>query len=575
MLYNEAQIFMQKRLLVLMSAALLFCGKMYGQIDHSEFTSLYRMQNAVTVSDENNGRHYWVGTDALHYVFVTDLDHTIPYPSPVNSNARAFPISNFDIIMLRGGFVDNKNDIIVYGYCIDSSGVRNGIVIKVTMQNNTPVSVTYNTYNNDPIVDGCWNWSNIDNIILYSFVTEKGTLVRLKYNLDQYGQQGLKLQYPNTPDQNYDIAHICTVSWDDQNQCYVFSGNVSNIHDNKYYNVIGFIPDAQTLDPSNATVYVLQAGNFTFSEYTNSHVLAGNGYAYLVQDYRTNVTDGFWVTKINYMTGQIAYTNAYLLQSPKISLNDIALNDSHLFILGHHNGYDTVNYQKRFLMQIKLDSPTNYIIKYMEDVNLTAMVPYYNFYDIVTQYYLCNIHLDYASETVWTSGAVPGSAYLVEAFNLYNTTCDADMTASVENVNYSMTYLDFMNQPDINFQGSTDITESIAYTLIQKPICVSGYASPSASPVSGEWNNDSEHYSDKSMPTTGNISVKNDGMFICNGFSGSIGYKIFDMSGRLIDEGITHNGVDNMAKINASGLYMLQTVDENLQRVNIKIFISK
>jgi hypothetical protein len=71
------------------------------------------------------------------------------------------------------------------------------------------------------------------------------------------------------------------------------------------------------------------------------------------------------------------------------------------------------------------------------------------------------------------------------------------------------------------------------------------------------------------------IRVFDGDQFICNMFSSNIVYKIFDMSGRLVDYGKTENGVLNSVKINNSGMYIINAIDENNQTANAKIMISE
>ncbi|MDR1583098.1 MAG: T9SS type A sorting domain-containing protein [Prevotellaceae bacterium] len=577
---------MTKKLFFSMVAVLLFCGKIQGQIDHTAYRSNMGMalQSAVTVSNENNYSHYLVSTDDKQNVIVTPLDNSIPHPAPYNTRARAFDLSASisDNILLRGAFFDPQDNIVAYGYLADSIGKPlKQIIIKTKMISAVAASLGYKIFDigtaqnyDRVIVDGCW--SDGENTLLYNFVTLHGGFFRLKDDLspvDFYGTDCfyLKLTSGTSP---YNIVHLCAVSWDRNNQVYILSGNKSNTSNNIYENIIGYVPYQSTLDPSSAVLHVLQAQNFTFSEYTNDHILLGDNMAWLVQDYRDNISDGLWLTQINYMTGQVHYYRFYQLESYKINLIDIAYNKNsqRLFVLGHHNGYDgVINYQKRFIAQFDLNG--NYFVKYMEDVNLYFYIPTYFSENMLKQLYLCNIHFDDASESVYASGAVPGSAFLIEVFNMNNTDCDVDMPVTSPYYSYTMdnASLEYNFYDDVGVQI---VNTPIAYNLTDTSICADMIYTP-APPISGEWNNINENDTDKLRQATGEISINNDGMFSCSGFAGIINYKIFDMAGRVIEESVTYNGVANFPKLKVTGIYILQTIDGNQQRANTKFVILK
>lgn len=187
--------------------ALVFSsGFAFGQNAHSMFESNSAdIISAVTISDMNNYYHYMVGTDDDLKIFVTPLDYSTPFPQPDNANSRAFQLSDtYGKILLKGGFIDEEDNIVVYGY---GDSDDRGVVIKITMSGQAAVSVRYRflNYANSMFVDGCWSNVTTPAYKMYNLVTtyNGGSFARIKNDLSLY-YPGLK----------FNNGQICAVSWD-------------------------------------------------------------------------------------------------------------------------------------------------------------------------------------------------------------------------------------------------------------------------------------------------------------------------------------------------------------------------
>lgn len=563
---------MKNKFFLAIVALVFSSGFAFGQNAHSMFESNSAdIISAVTISDMNNYYHYMVGTDDDLKIFVTPLDYSTPFPQPDNANSRAFQLSDtYGKILLKGGFVDEEDNIVVYGY---GDSDNRGVVIKITMSGQVAVAVRcrFLNYANSMIVDGCWSNVTTPATSLYNFVTtyNGGSFTRIKSNLVNV--------YPGLKINN---GQICSVSWDDVEKMHVLSGNIDN------YNAIGYIPGTLTLIPGNSVLHLLRSDDFYFSEGTNDHILAGNGYyydsiAYLIQDIRNANGDGLWVTEMNYISGQVNYSNIYQFPSEKVLIIDAAHNFMNLFVLGHHNGFDGVeNFEKRYIAQFDLYDPTNYIVKFMDDMDLDT-IPWISTHYITKQAYLNNIIFDDGTYNVYSSGAVSDTAYLVETFDLNYDNCDSEIIVTMPEFDYVDSTMSAITQTHA-YTTYYDVTSYSSYSLSASELC--GGAKSSYNKACDEIKNiiDKKQaiYARETVDLTSfdeiaEIRVFDGDQFICNMFSGNIVYKIFDMSGRLVDYGKTENGVLNSVKINNSGMYIINAIDENNQTANAKIMISE
>ena len=71
---------------------------------------------------------------------------------------------------------------------------------------------------------------------------------------------------------------------------------------------------------------------------------------------------------------------------------------------------------------------------------------------------------------------------------------------------------------------------------------------------------------------TAKINVESGRQFVCEGFEGVIQYSLYDMAGKLLQQGETRNGERNKV-INSNGMYILQATDESGNRVTKKLVL--
>lgn len=68
------------------------------------------------------------------------------------------------------------------------------------------------------------------------------------------------------------------------------------------------------------------------------------------------------------------------------------------------------------------------------------------------------------------------------------------------------------------------------------------------------------------------VTIRTDGLFVCDGFDGDIMYTLYDMAGKLIQQGVTRNGERNKV-IKTNGMYILQAIDKSGNRVIKKLVL--
>ncbi|NLP20220.1 MAG: T9SS type A sorting domain-containing protein, partial [Bacteroidales bacterium] len=76
------------------------------------------------------------------------------------------------------------------------------------------------------------------------------------------------------------------------------------------------------------------------------------------------------------------------------------------------------------------------------------------------------------------------------------------------------------------------------------------------------------------MPSA-QIEIVNNDYFICKNFTSNCYFKIYDLTGRVLNEGITQNEQLNNISINKSGIYIISVRDAQNQLVQEKIMILK
>ncbi|MDY0144161.1 MAG: T9SS type A sorting domain-containing protein [Bacteroidales bacterium] len=443
--------------------------------------------------------------------------------------------------------------------------------------------------NPNHVNDGCYSRAGIYKT--YDMIVSDSIFMRVPATLTGSNPMNIVKRFPN--------ARMMSVSWDDTNSKHVVSGCKAPTETSPFKNFIGALVNLINI-PNTNPVYTFSPSGFISSEYTNKHILSGNGYysdgiAYLIQDLR-DTTDALWVMKVNYLNGNVYSSNGYLFDAAKTSIIDAAHNFNSLFILGHHNGLnleDSTHFESRYISQINIYDSTDFITKHMMDVNLRNL-PWVSTKYLIRQVYLNNIIYNHYTSFVQASGAVNPDGMMVETFDMTLGTCDSTINNYLINVDYAdTTYNNFYSPLGFNnvwVQSGINIS-SIPVTVYSTDDmsvydnCISMSKSASYFEKHEQiqqlikekqelYQKENRHDREFEKPN-GQITVIDNNQFVCSEFEGACNYKVFDLYGRLISEGITENGKYHYLNINRSGMYLISVKDSNNNVKTKKIVISE
>ncbi len=581
-----------KKMFFLVIFALVFSSSIvFGQTGHEIFympASAPDMNSMVTVSNINTYNSFVLGVDSSNKLYIGQLDNNFPQKL-VDTVVRFFLLpTTYGKIFLTGGFFDEDDDIVVYGY---GENTKRGIIIKINMNANLATSIRYSmsSHNNTPVNDGCY--SKAGTAKTYSFIVSDSIFMRVPATLTGTNPINTVKRFPN--------AKMMSVSWDVENSKHVVSGCKGAIGATPFKNFIGALDGLAIIPPANI-IYTFSPSGFISSEYTNKHILSGNGYysdsiAYLIQDLR-DTSDGLWVMKINYLNGTVYSSNGYLFDSEKVLIIDAAHNFNSLFILGHHNGLnsgDSTNFECRYISQINLSDSTDIITKHMMDVNLREL-PWVSTEYLLEQAYLNNIIYNHYTAFVQVTGAVTAKGFMVETFDMASGTCDSTINNYLINVDHEdTTYTNFYSPLGFNnvwVQSGNSISSILVTSYSTDYMTV--YDNCISYTKSGSYFERYEQIQQlikdnqklyqkenisngQSEKTIGQINVTGNRQFVCGEFEGTCQYEIFDMYGRLVFEGFTENGDYNMLEIYVPGMYLIKVTDSKNNVKTEKIVISE
>lgn len=577
---------MKKKFFLAIVALVFSSGFAFGQNIHLEYYSEnFDFLSSTTLVNNNSYVTYMVATNDAKQLFVTELNSS-PYLEPVSTNSVSFQMA--DTVFIKGGFFDVDDNIVVYGYINPN---KNGIIIKITMSNGSAVSIDYIKSPNasTEVIDGCWSERQVGSTVYksYDFIYANSVFMRIGNN------------FTSPAYRTFSDGNMRSVSWDDTNKKHIISGNMSG------KNYVGYFGNNTALTPYKFYELSLPAG-YTFSEGSNRHVLSDeDSIVYLCQDLRFNVTDGdgLWISKINYISGQLYYSLAYRFGIAKVWILDATKNSDYLFVLGHHNGTDTIIsgsntitqiFERRFIAQFNMYDTTDYAVKFMSDYNLTNVQvpsPQYPTYDIINTLYLNNITYNPNFETVFSSGAVNDKSYIVETYDLnYDVDCDSTKNVFIQDLPTTVvSHIPIWNAIlSLNLWGNISVNSIASYNSIafsRDIICpdyyiMTYYQNQRLSELQNR--NFEKSFKDGAVLNINTdlfipkvqIEIINNCQFVCKYFEGDCYFKIYDIAGRLLKEGITQNEELNSVSVNKPGIYIISVCDSKNQTAKAKVMIS-
>ena len=563
---------MRKILLLAMCA--LVSGLALGQDAHFEYSSnSLDFVSSTVITNENTYQQYLVATTQAMELVVTELDPN-NFLAPSTTNSNYFYIG--DSICINGGFMDKDENIVVYGFIYPN---KNGFILKVRMINGSAYSVIYAKHPNSytSIIDGCWSRKDYLGVVsmTYDFIIGD-KFMRIDSDFSYDSNTSPFIRY-------IDGGSFYSVSWDDINKKHIVCGNMDGNFIVTYFGI------ANTLPTTLTGRFTLPTG-YTFSEGTNRVVLSDvDSVVFLCHDlrYSNNTGDGLWISKYNYLSGQLYSSDIYKFGLEKVWILDAEKSSDYLYILGHHNGYDNGTFERKYIAQFNMYDNTDYSVKLMSDYNLYPTImpnPFgvFTLTDTINLLYLNNLNPNPNRPSVTASGAFAGNSYAVEVYDLnYEEDCDIDKSVSLYPVQpiFKMLKLKILNDKWI----SAPIVFSTANAIIYSNdlLCPSSDALREIQDAlnndfgnydkSLKWNNESvRNLEEENMPE---ISVLESGLFVCHNFGGQCNFQIIDLSGHIMYEGVTFNEKYNTVSVKTNGLYIVRVVDSNGNFVSSKIAI--
>lgn len=564
-----------KKILYISILAIFIASKaLIGQVSHGIYISSITpvpetIISAVSLIDPDSGIAYMVGTDNNVNLFITELDSNIPLPDPDNTNSNAFNLTNATgKIYLKDGFFDVDGNIVVYGYASDT--YKYGTFIKITMSAGVPTSVRYaiSSIANTQIIDGCWS-KQFPAINTYSFISahSNGTLYRVNAGTFAF-MTGRTFTNNN--------AYISSVSWDDDSKKTIVSGfrNIDTINGDTLSQIIGYF---------NWTSPALLLGSFKLlttteyisSEFTNKHILSGNGFfydgiVYLCQDIRDD-NDGLWITQYDYNNDIIYSSYAYLFPDNKVNIIDVGHDFLNFFVLGHYNGpIDTSSFERRYIAQFDLYDSNLYIAKRLDYIDMTILQGT-SYYKLHQAFQSC-INYNIGTFDMFSTGSTPGKAHIIEVLDLNNDECNnTEITLTPTNISYDQSIMTVaeishnITTDSLPFSNWTQSTSS-GYPISMDIECLTENGGDKKNALFVETLiNDKkstvENISKMNILNSGTILTNNNNAFVCEKFDGECYFKVFNIFGSLIREGRTANGTTNCLNNLTSGTYIIKVTD--------------
>ncbi|MFY9592277.1 MAG: T9SS type A sorting domain-containing protein, partial [Bacteroidales bacterium] len=402
--------------------------------------------------------------------------------------------------------------------------------------------------------------------------------------------------------------YINSVDYDGSNDKFVVSASQLPIPNDTNYirnQIIAHIDNNSQFPSNTFTTHQLEIDtNFALLDRTSKVFLEGNhfyytGNAFLVHDvYSINdLSDGFWLTKINYLTGSIDQTRVYIAQDNylyKILVGDAVDNFDKIFVLGTFvSNKLPINEVKRCVLQIDASNYNSAILKAMDDYDIVNISPLYpphppHYTKLHPMGYLNGLIFNNLYYDIIGFGSIfKMYSYLVEVMDLNYSGdgCEHEVSLNIytpEVIVNNPTYQTLGEFPTLTSALPVEIYGT--YALTWETLC-------SYLPKSTEYfdngrkeniqriiNENMEKYPQKKallkdIKAPARIQVSNN-KFVCVNFEGKCKFIIYDAKGNIAQSGTTKNYELNNIEIKTNGMYLITVSDENNNTISNKIIIN-
>jgi len=145
--------------------------------------------------------------------------------------------------------------------------------------------------------------------------------------------------------------------------------------------------------------------------------------------------------------------------------------------------------------------------------------------------------------------------YTTETYDVWSTQCDELISIIEDGIG--------INPVNVNIaQYQKDTPIAANYSSSTSSVLLQETCSGSKSAKSDNDDNDrmDMKYDNEQIPT---IRLIENSIFVCENFTGEFRYYIYDMMGRLIQNGESENGKQNYLSLQNKGLYLISVIDQS------------
>ena len=523
--------------------------------------AVVRPNSAVSVVHSNGYVYFFQSDTPNQMLSVTEID---PYSMLPTGNNYYVPTS-FGFV-LNGAFEGFSGDMVLFGYDWNNSTWNWYPAVMVVKNNFTNAYLYECSITESPFMSGCSGYG-INGEKIYAFVAGNGKLYATNVaNPSLFREFTANSNYP-FPDFYSDI------SWDADNGMFIASGSaMPTNHDHLHPFVemlkLNIPPLVQnTASASNVYSYILD--NIAYEKVTEHralHVKIRKDdlllYRDLQEDYNYLVHDIIWMTRINNYwnsSSSVSESYYYLLPDAKLTAKDLIYD----FKNNRVNLLCVFSHCVEGLTQL-LAQADPYSLSSGLDVGQLGGA-FINTYCTSLQYPYANIYytdldmrnLAYnhynACFPVLVAGVNGKVSVLTETYDISASSCDKPM--DVQNIAGNpciKPYLISNGLTNRHFYSSTATFNtdfvSMNYLCDEFGACSHQYGGKSLGEILVN-----EEFARE-------IQIEDNHQFVCDGFKEDIRYMVYDMTGKIVQQGITKNGEHNLVET-AKGVYLLKVSD--------------
>ena len=529
-----------------------------------------RPKSAVSVV-HSNGYVYFFQADDMGKLSVSEID---PLSFSPTGNDTAYQITTQTIpnieFHLCGGFEDVNGEFVLFGdirYYDNNTYYQYPAYGRVD-PNLSSCSIYYDINIPGSFTAGCDGFDqNVGDV--YVFVN--GRNLSIVEAASPVNLQTLMLDLTANP---YD--YFTDISWDAFHNKFIATGTAFNFQPLYHYPFVSVF-ELSGYNANFLAEYVLDyTTNDNSSDLKSLHTQLDGDNLILYHDRRVSVQPNYsydiiWLSRINVFwninTASISESWFFELPNNKLLAKDMIYDSyyNRLNFLGFFNGHTHLLAQiDPYMMAsgIEIGQLGASFLGGMDTNNQPPIV-----YIANNSLEMFNLALNRYNPCypLLMAGVCDKGSILTETYDISTSFCDKPIWHSDSKVNPKLTpYSLYFSQPSPNIQHPliTILSNNVAVTIL----CDEDIA------CSHQFGGKSAQFSLTDGKNVADITIEGSNSFVCDGFEGDILYYIYDMAGKVLQQGVTRNGEWNKVK-KSNGIYLLQAIDFMGNKVVKKIVL--